>query len=104
LNILFCFEGLTFPDLYLFFKNKNTLITPGGSPLRYLVSPVKFRLSQIITAIECGDIRGVRSSFHLEDTNQVIHTNDGTIILNKTKHNLDLEELLSRKNRNKQNK
>jgi hypothetical protein len=104
LNILFCFEGLTFPDLYLFFKNKNTLITQGGIPLRYLMSPVKFRLSQIISAIECGDLRGVRSSFHLEDTNQEIHTNDGTLILNKTKHNLDLEELLSRKNRNKQNK
>lgn len=100
-NILFCFEGITFPDLYLYFKNRNILITPGGSTLRYFINPLKFRLSQIISAIESGDIKGIRSSFHLQDINKVITTNEGTLILNKTKHNLNLEYLLSKNFTNK---
>lgn len=66
-NTLFCFEGITLPELLLYFKLQKILYSQGSSKLRSHVIPIKFRLSQIISSIELGSIKGINNSFHLPE-------------------------------------
>lgn len=96
-NFLFCFEGISYPELILHFGVNNVHVSGGSTIFRHIINPVKFKLGQIILAIEAGNPKGVSTSFKLK-TKDVEYSAGGlkTFKLNATKMPLNLE--LFRKN------
>jgi uncharacterized membrane protein YkgB len=94
-NILFVIEDIRYLDLVAGFSNKNINLTGGKNSLIHALSPLKFRLSQIITSIETGYKKGVNQSFFLEDKKEKFSRN---LELNVNKPNIDWTTLFKKQN------
>ena len=96
LNCFFIFEGFHYPELYLTFTQNGILLAGGSNALRYSISPVKFRLSQIINVFE-GNwyLDNVVASYYLKKDNLLIKNGKGITSINTTKPIPDMEEKIS---------
>jgi hypothetical protein len=64
-NLIFVIEDIRYLDLLVEFKNKKIVLTGGSFKYQHILSPVRFRLSQIIACLENGRQHGVNQSYHL---------------------------------------
>jgi hypothetical protein len=85
-NIIFVIEDIRYLDLLVEFKNKNIVLTGGSFKYQHILSPVRFRLSQIIACLENGRQHGVNQSYHLPKKLDIF---GGNLELESTKPNLN---------------
>jgi hypothetical protein len=64
-NIIFVIEDIRYLDLLAVLKNHKIILTGGSNKYQHFLTPVRFRLSQIIACIENGRQRGVNFSYHI---------------------------------------
>lgn len=94
LNIIFIFEDIKYPDLLLKFWSQKIVLVGGKVDLQQIISPMKYRLSQIISCFEDGRKIGVNKSFHLE---KKIETFGDVLNLDNTKPTVNWKKLNSKK-------
>jgi hypothetical protein len=85
-NIIFVIEDIRYLDLLAELKNHKVILTGGSFIYQHLLSPVRFRLSQIIACIENGQTKGVNQSYHIPKKLDLF---GGNIVLESTKPNLN---------------
>jgi hypothetical protein len=85
-NIVFVIEDIKYLDLLATLKHHNIVISGGSSKYQHLLSPLRFRLSQIIACIENGRQKGVNHSYHIPKKLDLF---GGNLVLESTKPNLN---------------
>lgn len=85
-NFLFVFEDIRYLDLLAILKNHHIVLTGGSNKYQHILSPVRFRLSQMIACIENGRQRGVNHSYHIPKKLDLV---EGGYLLESTKPNLN---------------
>jgi hypothetical protein len=85
-NIIFVIEDIRYLDLLAELKKHKIALTGGSFKYQHILSPVRFRLSQIIASLENGRQRGVNQSYHIPKKLDLF---GGKFELESTKPNLD---------------
>jgi len=85
-NIIFIVEDIRYLDLLAELKTQRVTLSGGSYNYQHILSPNKFRLSQIISCIENGRQRGVNNSYHKDKKLELYGDN---ILLDSTKTNLN---------------
>jgi hypothetical protein len=85
-NLIFIIEDIRYLDLLLELKTHQIILTGGSFKYQHILSPVRFRLSQIIACLENGRQRGVNQSYHIPNKLDLF---GGKIVLESTKPNLN---------------
>jgi hypothetical protein len=85
-NIVFVVEDIKYLDLLATLKSHQIVISGGSLKYQHILSPTRFRLSQIITCIENGRQRGVNHSYHIPKKLELF---GGNLMLESTKPNLN---------------
>lgn len=85
-NIIFVIEDIKYLDFLATLKFHNIVISGGSNKYQHILSPVRYRLSQIIACIENGRQRGVNHSYHIPKKLDIFGSN---LILESTKPNLN---------------
>lgn len=99
-NIIFIFEDIRYLDLLAALKTHNITISGGSNKFQHILTPIRFRLSQIIACLENGRKQGVSQSFHIPNK---LETYGGNILLESTKPNLNWIALDINKNKKPSN-
>jgi hypothetical protein len=85
-NIVFVVEDIKYLDLLAELKKHQIVISGGSNKYQHILSPTRFRLTQIIACIENGRQRGVNHSYHIP---KKLELYGGKLLLDSTKPNLD---------------
>jgi hypothetical protein len=85
-NIIFIIEDIKYLDLLVNLKQRGIVLSGGSSRYQHMLSPVRFRLSQIIACLENGRQRGVNHSYHIP---KKLDLYGGNLILESTKPNFN---------------
>jgi hypothetical protein len=85
-NIIFVVEDIRYLDLLAALKGQQITISGGSCMYQHLLSPTRFRLSQIINCIENGRHQGVNRSYHIPKKLDIF---GGDLVLESTKPNLN---------------
>jgi hypothetical protein len=85
-NIVFVIEDIRYLDLLAELKNHKVILTGGSFKFQHLLSPVRYRLSQIIACLENGRQKGVNNSYHIPKKLDLF---GGNLVLESTKPNLN---------------
>ena len=85
-NLLFVIEDLRYLDFLAELKNHKIILTGGSNKYQHILSPVRFRLSQMIACIENGRQLGVNHSYHIP---RKLDLYGGNLVLESTKPNLN---------------
>jgi hypothetical protein len=97
-NIIFVIEDIRYLDLLAELKNHKIVLTGGSFKYQHILSPVRYRLSQIIACLENGRQRGVNQSYHIPKKLDLF---GGNIVLESTKPNLNWIAMNLSENKNK---
>lgn len=97
-NIIFIVEDIRYLDLLAELKNHKIILTGGSNNFQHILTPVRFRLTQIIACIENGRQRGVNFSYHLPKKLDLF---GGKWSLDSTKPNLNWISMNLTGNKNK---
>ena len=97
-NIIFVIEDIKYLDLLAELKKHQIVLTGGSFKYQHILSPVRFRLSQIIACIENGRQRGVNQSYHIPKKYELY---GGGVELESTKPNLNWIAMNLRESKNK---
>ena len=85
-NIVFMIEDISNLNLLAELKNHQIVISGGSSKYQHILSPNRFRLTQIIACLENGRQQGVNHSYHLPNKKEIY---GGKWVLESTKPNLN---------------
>jgi hypothetical protein len=85
-NIIFVVEDIRYLDLLIALKHHQIVISGGSFKYKHILSPVRFRLTQIIACIENGRQRGVNHSYHIPKKLDLFGSK---LVLESTKPNLN---------------
>src|SRR5277367_3903317 len=85
-NIIFVIEDIRYLDLLASLKTNNIVISGGSNNFQHILSPVRFRLTQIIASIENGRQQGINNSYHIPNKKELY---GGKLSLESTKPNLN---------------